>query len=1414
MLLRPRRLLFVLVAIASLSALVWQSGRTQSPLRRITDTAEEGTSINPSMSGDGRIVAFESTEDIAGAGGFEHFRAIRANVSVDPPTFMQIGASRSPAPATSQDGSRIAFASKDNPFGTNSDANSEIFLYDGAKLIQVTNTSPGDIANRVVNGNFLPSISDDGRYVAFSSNRDLASQNADGNLEIFIFDTVALSFTQLTNSSGTVGFSDAKISGNGALVAYIGDAGTTPSAKRDLLLQSRVGASPLRVLAAEVQSLAMTHGRAISDDATRLVWAAETARNTTQVFLFDGRSNTTRQITSLGSRATDVPLHATISGDGTRIAFATRRSFLGNSDGSVDLYSFDIPSATFGRVTSGPSTATAEVVSSLNDDGSLIAFNFPRVLSGVSNSDFANSSEIYVTGTPSRPAFGTLTVLNGASFGNEPSTTEAVAPDSIAVARGSVLANTTERSQPSANGTLPLTVGGTTVIVNGRRAQIFFASPTQVNFLVPPGTELGTAEVIVTNADGFPSRGIIRTLQAAPGVFTFSGDGLGDGVILDADTLLPAPFDPTGGNLRLIIFSTGVRNSSQVSVSAGGLALTLESIVPSPTMSGLDEVHVLVPADLRGADKVDLVIRADGRDSNPVTVTFVGDARRDIVINEFLADAPDGASGDSNKDGVRNTSDDEFVELVNTTTHDIDISGYQLLTRGTGGTGTLRHTFAQGSQGTILPACAAIVVFGGGSPERDNPAFGGAQILKASTGSLTLINAAGVITLRDPTATIVNFISYGSSTGLDADSNQSLTRAPDTTGTFSMHQSAGGSGGLPFSPGTRLNGSAFTACPPIARVEVSPLSATVEAGALQQFTARAFDAGGNEVSGVIFSWQSSDTSAATIDRNGRATTLSAGLRRSTLIRAMGRGVQSAPATLMINPPTPILTSVTISPVSATIRVGEIQQFTAQAKDQFDQNIGGVPISFSSNDTAVATIDTLTDTSATGSATATLTGQASGSAQITAAANNGSINVTSSTAILTVEPGAGQLLISEFRTRGPNGASDEFIEIYNPTLSTVTIGGLRIRASNSAGGVSDRITIPAGTTLPSGRHYLIANNTVNTGYGGAVAANQTYTTGIADDGGIAIAGSNGTTIIDSVGMSSGSAYKEGTPLAPLTNNANQSYERKPGGASGNGTDTNNNAADFLLNAAGSNPQNLDSAGLNLNTADLGVTKTDSPDPLITGSDLTYTITVTNTGPGIAQSVVVTDNLPASVTFVSCSSTAGGICGGAGNNRTIGFPLLGSGSSAVITLVATANSAGGTTIANTAIATSATPDPDPSNNFVTATSSVQAKPSILSINDVTANEGNSGTTTFTFIVSSSVPAPAGGITLDIATQDSTAISNIDYLGRSVTGQTIPAGQQTYTFDVTVSGDLLVEPNETFFVNLTNASGAIIADGQGQG
>jgi methionine-rich copper-binding protein CopC len=103
--------------------------------------------------------------------------------------------------------------------------------------------------------------------------------------------------------------------------------------------------------------------------------------------------------------------------------------------------------------------------------------------------------------------------------------------------------------------------------------------------------------------------------------------------------------------------------------------------------------------------------------------------------------------------------------------------------------------------------------------------------------------------------------------------------------------------------------------------------------------------------------------------------------------------------------------------------------------------------------------------------------------------------------------------------------------------------------------------------------------------------------------------------------------------------------------------------------------------------------------------------------------------------------------------------------------------------------------------------------LSINDVTVAEGNSGTTTATFTVTLSSPA-AAPVTFDIATANGTAVAPGDYTAKSVTGAAIPVGQQTYSFSVTVVGDIDVESDETFSVDITNVSGATTADGTGIG
>ena len=109
-------------------------------------------------------------------------------------------------------------------------------------------------------------------------------------------------------------------------------------------------------------------------------------------------------------------------------------------------------------------------------------------------------------------------------------------------------------------------------------------------------------------------------------------------------------------------------------------------------------------------------------------------------------------------------------------------------------------------------------------------------------------------------------------------------------------------------------------------------------------------------------------------------------------------------------------------------------------------------------------------------------------------------------------------------------------------------------------------------------------------------------------------------------------------------------------------------------------------------------------------------------------------------------------------------------------------------------------------------------ILSINDITQLEGNSGTSTFQFAVSSSLPAPSGGISFTVNTADGTtnpANSSSDYAAITNRPGGIPAGSSSTTVDVIVNGDTLVEANETFFVNLSNpTNGAVITDGQGLG
>ncbi|HSB11109.1 MAG TPA: HYR domain-containing protein, partial [Blastocatellia bacterium] len=166
------------------------------------------------------------------------------------------------------------------------------------------------------------------------------------------------------------------------------------------------------------------------------------------------------------------------------------------------------------------------------------------------------------------------------------------------------------------------------------------------------------------------------------------------------------------------------------------------------------------------------------------------------------------------------------------------------------------------------------------------------------------------------------------------------------------------------------------------------------------------------------------------------------------------------------------------------------------------------------------------------------------------------------------------------------------------------------------------------------------------------------------------------------------------------------------------------------------------------ADVSLTMSASTTTPKPGDKVTYTITVTNNGPEIANNVVVTDNLPDHLSFASCASTGGGVCGGTGNSRMVTFPLMATNASATITFEATVNSsvANGTRIDNTATVTSAASDPIASNNTATASLTVSTNP--ISINcpanvSVTAAQGQTSA-----VVNYSSPTVVGnppGVTL---------------------------------------------------------------------
>ena len=187
---------------------------------------------------------------------------------------------------------------------------------------------------------------------------------------------------------------------------------------------------------------------------------------------------------------------------------------------------------------------------------------------------------------------------------------------------------------------------GTAVAVTDRTgtsrpATVMYASPSQVNFRIPPGTASGRASISIMSA------GTVTTVAAeiagvSPGIFQLNSTALAAAQVVRvkadqsqvfenvyqmgaANSVQPLPIDlgPETDAVYLSLFATGLQNAKSVAVTVGGQPAPVLYVGVQGTYDGLDQVNVgPVPRSLIGRGRVTIVLTADGQTANPVELAI------------------------------------------------------------------------------------------------------------------------------------------------------------------------------------------------------------------------------------------------------------------------------------------------------------------------------------------------------------------------------------------------------------------------------------------------------------------------------------------------------------------------------------------------------------------------------------------------------------------------------------------------------------------------------------------------------------------------------------------------------------------------------------------------------------------------
>jgi uncharacterized protein (TIGR03437 family) len=189
--------------------------------------------------------------------------------------------------------------------------------------------------------------------------------------------------------------------------------------------------------------------------------------------------------------------------------------------------------------------------------------------------------------------------VSAASFEGGP-----VAPGSIVAGFPLFGATISSSTEAAGSPTWPTTLGGAVVTVKdsagaSRMARISYASPAQINYVVPPGTATGVATVTVTVGSASVTGGL-NVVATYPNLF---------------------PVSQTVGSY-LVLYGSGLGSATQATATVGGVSATVAYAGPQGTYPGLDQYNVAIPASLIGKGQVDVVVTAAGLPSNTITVAI------------------------------------------------------------------------------------------------------------------------------------------------------------------------------------------------------------------------------------------------------------------------------------------------------------------------------------------------------------------------------------------------------------------------------------------------------------------------------------------------------------------------------------------------------------------------------------------------------------------------------------------------------------------------------------------------------------------------------------------------------------------------------------------------------------------------